>query len=67
MVKLKLMGMTCNHCVAAVTKALNSVSGAKDVHVNLQKGEATVEGTAKTDALIQAVVDEGFGAQEASA
>jgi copper chaperone len=67
MVKLKVTGMSCNHCVGAVTKALKAVSGAEDVRVDLQKGEAMVDGTAKADALIKAVVDEGYGAEQVGA
>ncbi|NVM23912.1 MAG: heavy metal translocating P-type ATPase [Desulfobacterales bacterium] len=33
-------GMSCNHCVVAVTKALNEIDGIKDATVDLQKGEA---------------------------
>ena len=36
--------MTCDHCVMAVTKALNEIDGIKDVKVDLEKGEATFEG-----------------------
>jgi copper chaperone len=64
MVKIKVTGMTCNHCVKAVTNALNAVEGVQKVGVNLQKGEATVEGTAKPDALIRAVVEEGYQAEQ---
>jgi copper chaperone CopZ len=63
MVKLKVTGMTCNHCAAAVNKALSGVQGAKDVRVNLKQGEATIEGSAKPDDLIKAVVEEGYGAE----
>ena len=34
-------GMSCQHCVMAVTKALGVIEGIKDVRVDLQKGEAT--------------------------
>jgi copper chaperone len=45
MTRIKIKGMSCNHCVMAVTKALNSIEGVKDVKVDLQKGEATFEET----------------------
>ena len=32
--------MSCNHCVMAVTKALNDIEGIKNVNVDLAKGEA---------------------------
>jgi len=41
MAKIKIRGMSCQHCVMAVTKALGGIEGIKDVHVDLEKGEAT--------------------------
>jgi copper chaperone len=41
MTTIKIKGMSCQHCVMAVTKALGSIDGVKDIHVDLQKGEAT--------------------------
>ncbi len=41
MATIKIKGMTCQHCVMAVTKALGSIEDIKDVRVDLQKGEAT--------------------------
>jgi len=38
---IKIKGMSCNHCVMAVTKALSGIEGLKDVKVDLAKGEAT--------------------------
>lgn len=40
MAKIKIKGMSCNHCVMAVTKALNEIEGIKNVKVDLAKGEA---------------------------
>jgi len=64
MVKLRVTGMSCNHCVMAVTKALKSVADVKNASVDLQSGEATVQGDAKPADLIKAVVDEGYQAEE---
>jgi copper chaperone len=41
MTTIKIKGMTCNHCVMAVTKALSEIEGIQDVAVDLSKGEAT--------------------------
>jgi copper chaperone len=43
MATIKIKGMSCNHCVAAVTKALNEVDGTSNVKVDLSKGEAVFE------------------------
>jgi copper chaperone len=65
MIKLQVTGMTCPKCVAHVTKALQGVSGVASAQVSLEKGEAVVEGTPELGALIAAVVEEGYEAQEA--
>ena len=41
MTTIKIKGMTCQHCVMAVTKALGGIEGIKEVRVDLGKGEAT--------------------------
>ena len=38
---IKVKGMSCQHCVASVTKALSGIKDVADVKVNLEKGEAT--------------------------
>jgi len=40
---IKIKGMSCNHCVMAVTKALGEIDGIKDIKVDLSQGEATFE------------------------
>lgn len=40
---VKIKGMSCNHCVMAVTKALNEIRGISNVNVDLEKGQATFE------------------------
>jgi copper chaperone len=49
MTTIKIKGMTCNHCVMAVTKALNEIEGIQKVNVDLSKGEATFEETQPVD------------------
>ena len=60
---LKIQGMTCNHCVVRVAKALKALPGVQDAQVDLQKGEAAVtyDDTSITpDKLSFAVVDAGY-------
>jgi copper chaperone len=38
---VKIKGMSCQHCVMAVTKALREIEGLEAVEVNLEKNEAT--------------------------
>jgi copper chaperone len=40
---IKVKGMSCNHCVMRVTKALQAIEGIKNVKVDLQSGEATFD------------------------
>lgn len=60
---LKVQGMTCNHCVMRVQKALKAVPGVQDAQVDLQKAEAAVtfdESKVDTSKLATAVVDAGY-------
>ncbi len=49
MKSIKIKGMSCGHCVVAVTKALNAVDGVRDVNVDLKSGRATYEETKPLD------------------
>ncbi len=40
---IRIKGMSCQHCVKAVTKTLSEIDGIKDVQVDLAKGEATFD------------------------
>jgi copper chaperone len=62
-IQLKVEGMTCKHCVMAVTNALKSVPGVKRVaEVSWERGEARIEGEPDRAALVKAVEDEGYRA-----
>lgn len=63
--KLKIDGMTCGHCVAGVTKALQQVPGVQLARVSLAEGNASVthDGTASAEAFLAAVREEGYGAE----
>ncbi len=43
MKSIKIKGMSCQHCVMAVTKALGALEGIKNVQVDLKSGVATYE------------------------
>ncbi len=59
---LQIQGMTCQHCVQAVQKAIESVEGTDDVQVDLQSGEAEffLEDEAQLDHVKQAIQDAGY-------
>ncbi len=66
MTKLKIEGMTCSHCVKAVTEALAEVPGVdKVIEVSLEQKQAVISGQADTAALISAVAEAGYEAQVA--
>ena len=57
-------GMTCQGCVASVTRVLRAVPGVSDVVVKLQPGTATVafDATRTTLPVLKAAVeDAGYG------
>ncbi len=43
---VKVIGMSCDHCVRAVKKALEEIQGVSNVNVDLEKGEAAFEESA---------------------
>ena len=49
MTTIKIKGMSCNHCVMAVTKALEEIGAIKNVTVDLKKGEATFDEAGPVD------------------
>jgi copper chaperone len=46
---IRINGMACSHCVAAVSKALGSIDGVTDVNVDLEKGQATFNSEKSVD------------------
>lgn len=63
MVTLKIGGMTCNHCVKAVTDAISNCDGTANVRVNLERGDASFEyeeGLVTLDEIKAAVAEEGY-------
>ena len=52
-------GMTCDHCVSAVTQELSAITGVTKVSIELASGQVTVESDAAVDqAAVAAAVDE---------
>jgi copper chaperone len=52
-------GMTCKHCVAAVTEEVSAITGVTDVSVDLDSGEVTVTADPQPDRdRVAAAVDE---------
>ncbi|GAA0371294.1 heavy-metal-associated domain-containing protein [Actinoallomurus spadix] len=55
-------GMTCGHCVSAVTEEVSAIEGVTDVKVDLASGVVTVSSTAPVDeqAVRDAVDEAGY-------
>lgn len=51
-------GMSCQHCVNAVTGEVTKVPGVQDVSVDLGAKTVTVTGESVDDAAIRAAIDE---------
>ena len=57
---IKIEGMSCRHCQAAVEKALKAVPGVQTAAVDLANKQATVTGSAPLAALREAVEEAGY-------
>jgi copper chaperone CopZ len=51
-------GMTCAHCVIAVTEGVEQVAGVAGVAVDLEAGRVLVRGVGFSDRAIRDAVDE---------
>ena len=61
--KIKIDGMSCQHCVKTVTDAVTVLDGVSQVKVNLKKGEAKIKfdkDRLDLEQLKTAVVTAGF-------
>ena len=62
-IQLTINGMTCDHCVRAVTEAISGVTGVSGADVDLEAGAATVTGEGiDLEAVVSAIVEEGYEA-----
>lgn len=67
-IQLQVSGMSCGHCVQAVRNALASIPGATVESVEVGSAIVNVDESRVTvGALIDAIQDAGYDAQEAAA
>jgi formate dehydrogenase gamma subunit len=59
---IKVKGMSCQHCVMSVTKALGQLDGIKNVQVDLAKGEVRFDNTKEVAShrIEKAIEDAGY-------
>lgn len=51
-------GMSCQHCVDAITEEVSAVAGVESVHIDLGAGTVTVSPAVLDDAAIRAAIEE---------
>ncbi|MGF6807474.1 copper chaperone [Paraburkholderia sp. Clong3] len=59
-IELHVEGMSCQHCVAAVTSAIREHDAAAQVQVDLATGCVLVESAQPVDALKAAIDEAGY-------
>ena len=59
---LKVKGMSCQHCVMSITKALNQLEGLENLQVDLAKGEVRFDSSQEvlSSRIVKAIEDAGF-------
>jgi copper ion binding protein len=59
---IKVKGMSCQHCVMSVTKALGQLEGIKNVQVDLAKGEVRFDNSKEiaSNRIEKAISDAGY-------
>lgn len=55
-----ISGMTCDHCVRAVKKALEGVPGVRRADVRVGHADVESEDTVRKDLLVTAIEEEGY-------
>jgi copper chaperone len=55
-------GMTCQHCVKAITEAVKALDATAAVKVQLNGGVVQVTSVQSSDALMIAIAEAGYGA-----
>ena len=61
--QLQVKGMSCQHCVKAVTKAIQSLDSHAAVSVELPQGTVTVQTSLSRASTAKAISDEGYTVQ----
>ncbi|ASV99922.1 heavy-metal-associated domain-containing protein [Paraburkholderia aromaticivorans] len=59
-IELQVEGMSCQHCVAAVTNAIREHDEAAQVQVDLASGRVTVESAQPAETLKAAIDEAGY-------
>ena len=60
-----VQGMTCGHCVRAVTEAIKNDDPSADVQVELASKQVKVQSSLSPERIVSLISDEGYQAQPA--
>jgi copper chaperone len=60
--KLHVEGMTCQHCVASVARAIHAIDPAARVEVDLASGQVAIDGNVPAERALAAIGEEGYRA-----
>ncbi|MDH4554754.1 heavy-metal-associated domain-containing protein [Pseudomonas sp. BN417] len=61
----KVQGMSCGHCIRAITQAVQARDQAADVQVDLAAGEVRVASRLAQEQVLEAIREEGYQAEAA--
>lgn len=61
--QITVQGMSCQHCVKAVTQAVQAQDATARVQVDLPTGLVTVNTTLDRAQVVAAITEEGYAAQ----
>ena len=56
----QVTGMSCGHCVGAVTQAVKAIDPQADVRIDLASGKVDVQSQQDRAAIAQAIEEEGY-------
>jgi copper chaperone CopZ len=65
--RIRISGMSCNHCVQAVYTALTPVEGITKIDLGIGWAEIEHDGRATIEALREAIAVAGYGVEEEGA
>lgn len=60
MIQFNVEGMSCQHCVGAVTRAIHEQDAAAKVQIDLAAGRVSVESSQSAEVLKAAIDDAGY-------
>ena len=63
--QLKVSGMSCGHCVRAITQAIQALDSQAQIQVNLAQATVNIESSLTQAAIAAAIEEAGYAVQSA--